>query len=114
MALRGFGVDIGGSGIKGAVVNLDEGGLAGERYKVATPQPSTPEAVGKACAEVVAHFGWQGPIGCTFPAVVDHGVARSAANVDKSWIGTNIEDVVAAATGLEVTAVNDADAAGIA
>ncbi len=114
MALRGFGVDIGGSGIKGAVVNLDEGGLAGERYKVATPQPSTPEAVGKACAEVVAHFGWQGPIGCTFPAVVDHGVARSAANVDKSWIGTNIEDVVTAATGLEVTAVNDADAAGIA
>ncbi len=114
MGILGFGVDIGGSGIKGAVVDLEAGVLATERYKVLTPQPSTPAAVGYACAEVVAHFGWQGPLGCTFPAVVQNGVARTAANVDQSWIGTNIEKVMSAATGLAVTAVNDADAAGIA
>lgn len=112
--MLGFGVDIGGSGIKGAVVDLNDGILASERFKVLTPQPSTPAAVATAVAEVVHHFGWQGPLGCTFPAVVQEGVARTAANVDRSWIGTNIETVVGDATGLEVTAVNDADAAGIA
>ena len=114
MGVLGFGIDIGGSGIKGAVVDLEAGGLATERYKVLTPQPSTPAAVANACAEVVAHFGWQGPLGCTFPAVVQNGVARTAANVDQGWIGTNIEKVMSASTGLAVTAVNDADAAGIA
>lgn len=114
MEVLGFGVDIGGSGIKGAVVDLDAGALATERYKVATPQPSVPSAVVRSVAEVVGHFGWQGPLGCTFPAVVQDGVARTAANVDQSWIGTNIERVVGEATGLEVTAVNDADAAGVA
>ena len=114
MGILGFGVDIGGSGIKGAVVDLDEGVLASERYKILTPQPSTPAAVAGAVAEVVGHFGWQGPLGCTFPAVVQRGVARTAANVDQGWIGTNIGAVVGAATGLEVTVVNDADAAGFA
>lgn len=114
MATLGFGVDIGGSGIKGAVVDLEAGALATERFKVLTPQPSTPPAVATAVAEVVGHFGWQGPLGCTFPAVVQRGVARTAANVDQSWIGTNIEAVVGQATGLKVLAVNDADAAGIA
>jgi polyphosphate glucokinase len=110
----GFGIDIGGSGIKGAVVDLEGGGLATERLKRLTPQPSTPLAVADVVAEVVGHFGWQAPFGCTFPAVVQQGVARTAANVDSSWIGTNIEAVVGAATGLPVHAVNDADAAGIA
>jgi len=110
----GFGIDIGGSGIKGALVDLESGALASERYKVLTPQPSTPPAVAAAVADVTGHFGWQGPLGCTFPAVVQSGIARTAANVDRSWIGTNVEKVVGAATGLEVTAVNDADAAGVA
>jgi polyphosphate glucokinase len=110
----GFGVDIGGSGIKGAVVDLDVGQLATERYKVLTPQPSIPGAVADVVAEIVGQFGWQGPVGCTFPAVVQGGVAKTAANVDSSWIGTNIEAVVGSATGLPVVAVNDADAAGIA
>ena len=114
MGALGFGVDIGGSGIKGAVVDLDVGQLATERYKVLTPQPSTPGAVADVVAEIVGQFGWQGPIGCTFPAVVQGGVAKTAANVDSSWIGTNIESVVGSATGLPVIAVNDADAAGIA
>jgi polyphosphate glucokinase len=114
VGLHGFGVDIGGSGIKGAVVDLGAGALATERYKVLTPQPSTPPAVAGAVSEVVNYFGWQGPLGITFPAVVQNGVARTAANVDDSWIGTNIEAVMSEATGLVVRAVNDADAAGIA
>jgi polyphosphate glucokinase len=114
VGMLGFGVDIGGSGIKGAAVDLEGGGLATERFKIPTPQPSTPPAVATAVAQVVDHFGWQGPLGCTFPAVVQEGVARTAANVDRSWIGTNIETVIGATTGLPVTAVNDADAAAIA
>jgi polyphosphate glucokinase len=111
---RGFGVDIGGSGIKGAVVDLDTGLLMGEREKVLTPQPSTPRAVAEAVAVVTGHFGWEGPFGATFPAPVTKGVARTAANVDRSWIDTNIEEVLGAATGSPVTAMNDADAAGVA
>ncbi|MGO9660707.1 MAG: polyphosphate--glucose phosphotransferase [Acidimicrobiales bacterium] len=114
MSNLGFGIDIGGSGIKGAVVDVETGLLATERVKLPTPQPSVPDAVAKVVAEVVGHFGWQGPLGCTFPAVVQNGVARTAANVDPSWIGTNIESVMSAATGLPVIAVNDADAAGAA
>jgi polyphosphate glucokinase len=114
VATLGFGIDIGGSGIKGAVVDLDAGQLASERYKLLTPHPSTPLAVAQTVAEVVRHFDWKEPIGCTFPAVVRQGVARTAANVDQSWIGTNIETVVGDATGLLVRAVNDADAAGVA
>jgi polyphosphate glucokinase len=113
-AATGFAVDIGGSGIKGAPVDLATGMLAEERMKLATPQPSTPEAVAGTVAEVVDHFGWDGPIGCTFPAAVVGGVARTAANVDAAWIGTDITAVVGAAVGHPVTAVNDADAAGVA
>jgi polyphosphate glucokinase len=110
----GFGIDIGGSGIKGAPVDLMTGELADERYKLLTPQPSTPEAVAESVAEVLEHFSWKGPIGATFPAAVIGGVAQTAANVDKSWVGTDIQATLGRATGVEVTAVNDADAAGLA
>jgi polyphosphate glucokinase len=112
---RGFGVDVGGSGIKGGIVDIDTGLLIGERIKVLTPQPATPSAVAKAIAEVVNGFGWTGPLGVTYPGVVTHGVAQTAANVDKSWIGTNASDVIGAELGgREVTILNDADAAGLA
>ncbi len=112
---RGFGVDVGGSGIKGGIVDMDTGLLIGERIKVLTPQPATPSAVAKAIAEVVNGFGWTGPLGVTYPGVVTHGVAQTAANVDKSWIGTNARDVISAELGgREVTVLNDADAAGLA
>lgn len=112
---RGFGIDIGGSGVKGAPVDLATGELLEERYRLATPQPSTPDAVARAVAEVTKHFAWTGPLGCTVPAVVTQGVARTAANIDESWIGTNVEDVIREAAGVAaVTAVNDADAAGVA
>ncbi len=112
---RGFGVDVGGSGIKGGIVDMDTGLLIGERIKVLTPQPATPSAVAKAIAEVVNGFGWTGPLGVTYPGVVTHGVVHTAANVDKAWIGTNARDVISAElNGQDVTILNDADAAGLA
>jgi polyphosphate glucokinase len=112
---RGFGIDVGGSGIKGGIVDLDTGELIGDRIKLLTPQPATPSAVAKTIAEVVNGFGWTGPLGVTYPGVVTHGVVRTAANVDKAWIGTNARDVIGGElNGQEVTILNDADAAGLA
>ncbi len=109
-----MGIDIGGSGIKGAIVNTRTGELVSERYRLVTPQPATPDAVGDVVAQLAQHFDWRGPIGCTFPAVVQNGIVRSAANVDKSWIGTPGETLLQQKTGLPVLLLNDADAAGIA
>ncbi|MGW1378131.1 polyphosphate--glucose phosphotransferase [Streptomyces sp. NPDC002446] len=117
--MRVFGVDIGGSGIKGAPVDLERGDLAEERYKVLTPHPATPEAVADCVRQVVAHFGWSGPVGATFPGVVTGGTTRTAANVDKGWIGTDAAALLSGrlggeAGGCPVTVLNDADAAGLA
>lgn len=112
--MQGLGIDIGGSGIKGAIVDLDKGELIGERHRIETPQPSTPQAVAKVVNEIVQHFNWQGPIGCTFPAIVRNGVTMTAANVDKSWIGANAKQLFEEVTGRTVRLLNDADAAGIA
>ena len=111
-----FGVDIGGSGIKGAPVDLDKGDLAAERFKVLTPHPSTPDSVADGVREVVEHFGWQGPVGLTFPGVVTGGATvRTGANVDKSWVDTDARALFGERLGgLPVTVVNDADAAGVA
>ncbi len=112
---RGFGVDVGGSGVKGGIVDLDTGLLIGERFKLLTPHPATPEAVAETIAGVVAHFGWKGPLGVTYPGVVTDGIVRTAANVDKAWIGANVQEVIGGALGgRRVTVLNDADAAGIA
>jgi polyphosphate glucokinase len=111
---QAFGLDIGGTGIKGAVVDVESGELAGERVRMLTPQPSTPEAVAQVAVEVVRSVGWDGPIGATFPAVIVDGVARTAANVDKSWIGTDVAEVLGAAVGSPAVVLNDADAAGLA
>ncbi|MFD3872886.1 polyphosphate--glucose phosphotransferase [Streptomyces sp. NPDC058623] len=110
-----FGVDIGGSGIKGAPVDLDRGELAQERHKVLTPHPATPEGVAGCVAEVVDAFSWKGPVGVTFPGVVTHGITRSAANVDQGWIGLDAASLLSSRLGgRKVTVLNDADAAGIA
>lgn len=112
---RGFGIDVGGSGIKGGIVDMNTGELIGDRYKLPTPQPATPAAVAKTIAAVVNEFGWTGPLGVTYPGVVTQGVVQTAANVDKSWIGTNAREVIAAELdGQELVVVNDADAAGLA
>ena len=112
---RGFGVDVGGSGIKGGIVDLDTGQLIGDRFKLLTPQPATPPAVAKTIAEVVNEFGWTGRLGVTYPGVVTNGIVRTAANVDSAWIGTNAGEIIGAKlNGQQVTVLNDADAAGLA
>jgi polyphosphate glucokinase len=117
MAIRGFGIDIGGSGIKGCPVDLSAGTFAGERLRTPTPTPSTPAAVAGVVSTIVQGFGGEagtGAVGVTFPAVIQRGVARTAANVDKTWIGTDVEALLREHLGRPVTVVNDADAAGYA
>jgi len=111
---RALGVDIGGSGIKAAPVNLKTGVFSKDRFRLPTPQPATPDAVGDAVAEVIHHFSPSPkvPIGVTFPGVVQGGVVRFAPNMDQSWVGVNVNDVVRERVGREVFTLNDADAAG--
>jgi polyphosphate glucokinase len=113
-AMTVLGIDIGGSGIKGALVDVEQGTLATERHRIPTPENALPDDVARVVAEIAQHFAWQGPIGCTFPAVVKRGVAYSAANIDSSWIGTDVAALLQQQTGCPVTVTNDADAAGIA
>jgi polyphosphate glucokinase len=110
----GFGIDIGGSGMKGAPVDLDTGLLHGERYRIDTPQPATPDAMAPVVKELVEHFEWTGPVGAAMPTVVRHGIVHSAANIDKSWIGVDADALFEDATGCDVAVCNDADAAGVA
>jgi polyphosphate glucokinase len=109
-----LGIDIGGSGIKGAPVDLATGKLMAERVKLATPRPAEPDAVADVVGQLVREFSWTGPAGITFPGVVTDGTTRTAANLDKAWIGLNARELFAQATGLAVTVLNDADAAGLA
>jgi polyphosphate glucokinase len=109
-----MGVDIGGTGIKGAPVDVEKGELAGERFRILTPQPATPKAVADVVGEVVEHFGWNGPVGATFPAVVKDGITLSAANVDREWIGADADGLFTQRLNMPVTVLNDADAAGLA
>lgn len=109
-----LGIDIGGSGIKGAVVDAETGELKTDRHRISTPKPATPDAVAQVVAQIVRHFSWSGPMGCTFPAVIRNGVVCTAANVDDSWIGTDATTLFEDVTGCPATIINDADAAGIA
>ncbi|MEI6277839.1 MAG: ROK family protein [Verrucomicrobiae bacterium] len=109
-----LGIDIGGTGIKGAPVNVETGELAAERFRIPTPQPALPNAVADVVDEIARHFNCSGPTGITFPAIVKKGIVYSAANVDESWIGTDAGALFHNHLGCPVTVVNDADAAGIA
>jgi polyphosphate glucokinase len=110
-----LGIDFGGSGIKGAPVDLDTGEFIGDRVRIETPQPATPEAVADVFVELLGRFpDSEGPVGVTVPAVVRRGVASSAANIDRAWIGTDADALFTEATGRDVHVVNDADAAGLA
>ena len=113
---RAFGIDIGGTGIKGAIVDVTTGRLVTERRRIPTPHPSTPDAVAGVVAELVRGADWHGDVGATFPAVIKNGVARSAANVDPSWVGTDVDKLFTEVVGggNDVVVLNDADAAGIA
>lgn len=112
-----LGIDVGGSGIKGAPVDLATGALTAERLRIETPQPSSPDAVADVVAQVAKHFAktlGHGAIGVTVPAVVTQGVVRTAANIDHTWIGTDADALFTARLGRDVHVVNDADAAGVA
>jgi polyphosphate glucokinase len=109
-----LGIDIGGSGIKAAPVDIDTGTLIADRVKLDTPQPAQPDPVGLVLRELATGFGWTGPAGITFPGVITGGVIRTAANLGQAWIGVNATESFGKATGLAVSVINDADAAGLA
>ena len=109
-----LGIDIGGSGIKGALVDLKTGEFTTPRHRITTPEGALPAEVAVVVREMVEHFDYHGVIGCGFPAIVREGVVFSAANVDMSWIGEDANQLFSEATGCSVFTVNDADAAGIA
>ena len=109
-----LGVDIGGTGIKGAVVETDNGEMLTERHRILTPQSGKPRPIANTVKEIVDHFQWTGPIGCGFPAAIRQGVVLTASNIHKTWIGTNVESLFTETTGCLVKVINDADAAGLA
>jgi len=110
--MKALGIDIGGTGIKGAVVDTKRGHLITDRLRLLTPEPATPDAVAATVAGIAKHFEWDGPIGCTFPGVVKGGRVHTAANLDKAWVDLDAAQLIHEATGSPVTMVNDADAAG--
>ena len=109
-----LGIDIGGSAIKAAPVNPASGTLAADKIRIATPQPATPFAIAETIAKVTEHFSWAGPVGCGLPAVIRNGIACTAANIDPQWIGVDVVELLSIKTGLSITVLNDADAAGLA
>jgi polyphosphate glucokinase len=109
-----FGIDVGGSGIKGATVNLETGELSSERFRVETPRPATPESMALAVKEVVDHFDWKGPIGVGFPTIVVNGKCKSQSNLHRDWVNTQIDKLFKDTCGNDFKVINDADAAGLA
>jgi polyphosphate glucokinase len=109
-----LGIDVGGSGIKGAIVDTKTGKLLTDRYRIPTPSPATPDDVIDVIHQLIKYFDWKEAVGIGFPAVVQNGIAKTAANIDKSFIGLNIENLITKKTGCPARVVNDADAAGIA
>ena len=109
-----LGVDIGGTGIKGALVDINTGKLLTERFRLETPQPSYPEAVAETFAQLVQHFNWKERIGCGFPAIMKRGVSYSAANIHPDWKYAQVEKILSKASNCPVSVINDADAAGVA
>jgi polyphosphate glucokinase len=109
-----LGIDVGGSGIKGALVDINKGKMVTDRHRIDTPQPATPKAKIEVMGQIVNHFNYKGPIGVGFPAIVQDGVVRSAANIDDGWVGYKGQKKIAKRTGCPVIMLNDADAAGTA
>ncbi len=109
-----LGVDIGGTGIKGGLIDIEKGEMISERHRIPTPNPATVESVAEAFKDLVNHFSWTGTVGAGFPAIIRNGTAYSASNIDNNWIGTNVQNVLSAASGCDVFVLNDADAAGVA
>jgi len=109
-----LGIDIGGSGIKGALVNAETGEMASERFRIPTPEGRKPDDMAAVIKQIVDHFDYDGPVGCGFPTIVKNGICLSPGNLHKSWLGVNIDELLTRTTGREFTVLNDADAAGYA
>lgn len=109
-----LGIDVGGSGIKGAIVETKTGELVTERYRIPTPKPATPSAVIKTIEAIIEHFDWHNAVGCGFPAAVKDEIVKTASNIDNSWIGVNASAQIEKKTGCPTHLVNDVDAAGYA
>ncbi len=109
-----LGIDIGGSGIKGALVNMDTGQMITERFRIPTPPSGKPDEMAEVVKEIIKHFNYSGWVGCGFPTVIKNGVCNSSGNLHPDWNGVNVEHLFEKATGLEFTVINDADAAGYA
>ena len=109
-----LGIDVGGSGIKGAPVDTTSGALTSERFRLKTPKGAETEAVAGIIKEIVEHFAWKGPVGIGFPAPIKHGIVKLASNISPAWVGMNADDFLTRATGCDVTVGNDADVAGLA
>ena len=111
---QSLGIDIGGSGIKGALVDTTTGEFATERIRIPTPRPATPESVADTVRQLVSGFDYSGPVGCCFPTIVIDGVSKSASNMGEEWIDVAVDKLFSTATNLPFTVLNDADAAGMA
>ncbi|NCP20788.1 MAG: ROK family protein [Zetaproteobacteria bacterium] len=109
-----LGIDIGGSGIKGAIVNIKTGEIISERHRIKTPEPATPLAVAETIKSMTDFFNWKGVVGCGFPTIISKGTCKAHGNLHADWVGVNAEDLFAKTTGLDFTIINDADAAGLA
>ncbi len=109
-----LGIDVGGSGIKGAIVDPRKGKLLSDRYRIPTPSPATPATVIETIEAIITYFDWQGPVGCGFPAAVKDEIVKTASNIDNSWIGVNASAQIEKETGCPTHLVNDVDAAGYA
>lgn len=112
--MEALGIDFGGSGIKGAIVNTDTGEMVSDRFRIPTPDQGRPEDVAEVVKQLVDHFAWTGPVGIGFPSVVIHGVIFTAANISSLWVGIDAEKMLMQKTGCKTWVINDADAAGIA
>ncbi|MCM5661561.1 polyphosphate--glucose phosphotransferase [Galbibacter mesophilus] len=109
-----LGIDVGASGMKGAIVDIDKGVLLTERFRIETPRPATPGAMAAVIKQIVDHFEWKGPVGCGFPTAIKNGITLTESNLHKKWIGVNAENLFEQETGLPFAVANDADVAGIA
>ncbi len=109
-----LGIDVGGSGMKGGIVDIETGEMISERHRIPTPTPRTPDAMADVIAQIVEHFDYKGKVGCGFPTVIKKGICKSPGNLDPSWLGVNVEELFEKKTGLDFTVVNDADIAGYA
>lgn len=109
-----LGIDIGGSGMKGALVNSKTGEMLTERFRIPTPESRKPQEMAEVVKKIVEHFNHKGPVGCGFPTIIRHGICKSKGNLHKSWVNVNVRELFSKVTGLPVTVINDADAAGYA